>query len=99
MTKTNHQMNAKISPIKKLHVTEKAGILSDHNAYAFEVVKTATKSQIAKEIIKLYKVTPVKVNVVSVKAKKVISRGKVGKTNSMKKAYVFLKKGDTIDIA
>ena len=96
---TTHQINAKVSPIKKVHVTEKAGILSEHNAYAFEVAKTATKNQISKEIVKLYKVTPVKVNIVSVKAKKVTSRGKIGKTNSLKKAYVFLKKGDTIDIA
>lgn len=99
MIKINHQINAKMSPIKRFHVTEKAGILSEHNAYAFEVLKSATKNQIAKEITKLYKVTPVKVNIVSVKAKKVNSRGKVGKTNSIKKAYVFLKKGDTIDIA
>ena len=90
---------AKISPIKKFHVTEKASILSESNAYAFEVTKSATKNQIAKEITKLYKVTPIKVNVVNTKPTRVFTRGKVGKTNSVKKAYVFLKKGDTIDIA
>lgn len=95
MTKTI----AKISPIKKFHVTEKAGILTESNAYAFEVTADATKNQIAKEVTKLYKVVPVKVNVINGKSKRVVARGKVGKTNAVKKAYVFLKKGDTIDIA
>jgi large subunit ribosomal protein L23 len=92
------KINAKISPIKKFHVTEKAGILNESNAYAFEVAKNATKNSVSKEVVKLYKVTPVKVNIINVKPKKVTARGKVGKTNSMKKAYVFLKKGDTINI-
>jgi len=90
---------AKISPIKKFHVTEKAGILSESNAYAFEVTKDATKNQIAKEVAKLYKVVPMKVNIVNGKAKRIVARGKVGKSKGIKKAYVFLKKGDTIDIA
>lgn len=94
-----NKINAKISPITKLHVTEKAAILSESNAYAFEVAKTATKNSITKEITKLYKVTPMKVNIVNVKPTRVTARGKVGQTTSMKKAYVFLKKGDTIDLA
>jgi large subunit ribosomal protein L23 len=98
-SKTHPPINAKVSPIKKFHVTEKAGILSESNAYAFEVAKTATKNQVLKEVIKLYKVTPIKVNMINVKPKKVFARGKRGQTTSMKKAYVFLKKGDTIDIA
>ena len=43
--------------------------------------------------------TPVKVNIVNSKPKKVVSKGKVGQTRGFKKAYVYLKKGDTIDIA
>lgn len=93
------KINAKISPIKKFHVTEKAATLSESNAYAFEVEKTATKNSISKEIAKLYKVKPLKVNIVNVKPTRVNARGKVGQTNGVKKAYVFLKKGDSIDIA
>lgn len=89
----------KVSPIKKFHVTEKAGLLNEANAYAFEVTKTATKNQIAKEVVKLYKVTPIKVNIINTKPKRVFARGKVGKTTGYKKAYVFLKKGDSIEIA
>lgn len=90
---------AKINPIKKFHVTEKSSTLSGENIYTFEVTKSATKNQIAKEVTKLYKVVPVKVNVLNSKPEKVMARGKVGQTRSSKKAYVFLKKGDTIDIA
>ncbi len=90
---------AKTNPIKKLHVTEKSAILSESNAYAFEVTKDATKNQIAKEIARAYKVTPIKVNIVNGKGKKIVSKGKIGRTNAVKKAYVFLKKGDTIDIS
>jgi large subunit ribosomal protein L23 len=90
---------SKPSPIKKLHITEKTSLLADGNAYSFQVTKDATKAQIAKEIKALYNVVPVKVNIVNAKPKRVVSRGKVGQTASIKKAYVFLKKGDTIDIA
>ncbi len=89
----------KPSPIKKFHITEKAGLLNEGSAYVFQVTKTSTKKQIAKEVAALYKVTPVKVNIINVKPKFVFTKGKLGKTNSLKKAYVFLKKGETIDIA
>ena len=85
--------------LKKFHVTEKSSTLSGESTYSFVVAKDATKNQIAKEVSRLYKVTPIKVNIVNSKPKRVATRGKVGKTNGSKKAYVFLKKGDTIDIA
>lgn len=93
-------MNTKsTNPIKKFHITEKASVASESNAYIFQVEKSATKNSISKAIALAYKVTPIKVNIVNAKAKKVLARGKVGKTAGFKKAYVFLKKGDTIDIA
>ena len=85
--------------IKKLHITEKASVASEKGVYVFQVEKEATKSSITKQIISAYKVTPVKVNIVNSKPKKVVSKGKVGQTRGVKKAYVYLKKGDTIDIA
>lgn len=93
------KITAQKSPIKKFHISEKAGILNESNTYVFAVEKSATKAQIIKEVSKVYKVTPVKVNIVNVKPTRVAARGKVGKTNGLKKAYVFLKKGQTIDIA
>jgi len=83
--------------IKKPRITEKAGIKSEsQNTYTFEVVKNATKKTVAEAIKKIYKVTPIKINIVSLPAKKITARGKVGKKRAVKKALVFLKKGDKI---
>lgn len=82
-------------------ITEKAANLTASNIYTFDVVKTATKTQVAQAVKALYKVTPVKVNIVNVKGKRVALRRKrgFGKTASSRKAYVYLKKGEEIQFA
>jgi large subunit ribosomal protein L23 len=89
--------NRQISIIKP-RVTEKSTLLSDKNVFSFEVRRDATKASIIHDIKNIYKVTPLKIRVVNTPVKKVISRGKVGKRQAPKKAYVYLKKGDTINI-
>lgn len=87
-----------LSIIKSPKVTEKAGIKAEsQNVYTFEVHKDATKPKIAEAIKKIYKVTPIKVNIVNLPAKKVFQRGKSGSKKAVKKALVFLKKGDKIN--
>lgn len=83
--------------IVRPHVTEKATALSESGVYAFEVTKTATKATILKSIKELYKVTPERINIVNIPPKNVITRGKKGIKSGLKKAYVYLKKGDVID--
>ncbi|MDD4989454.1 MAG: 50S ribosomal protein L23 [Candidatus Pacebacteria bacterium] len=78
-------------------VTEKASFQSAQNIYVFSVALSATKGTVSKTITEMYKVTPVKVNIVRTPAKKVFIRGKVGMKSQTKKAYVFLKKGDKIE--
>lgn len=85
--------------IRKPRITEKAGIAGESNVYTFEVEKTATKGKIKQAVKELYKVIPVKVNIVNLPAKKVFVRGKFGSQAGVKKALVFLKKGDKIEIA
>ncbi|MDQ5962291.1 MAG: large subunit ribosomal protein [Patescibacteria group bacterium] len=80
-------------------ITEKASQQSSANAYTFVVKKNATKHTLAAEIKKTYKVTPIAISILNVKGKKVFSRGKFGRTEGLKKAIVFLKKGDSIAIA
>lgn len=87
------------STIIRPRVTEKASILTEGNVYAFEVKENATKLSVARDIVTLFKVTPLKVNIVNTPDKKKFVRGKKGSTSTPKKAYVFLKKGDTISIA
>ncbi len=83
--------------LKKARITEKAGIKAEsQNVYTFEVTKDANKKSVAEAIKEVYKVTPIKVNIVNLPMKKVFSRGKRGAESSIKKALVFLKKGDKI---
>lgn len=83
--------------LKKPKVTEKAGIAAEsRNVYTFEVTKDATKKTVAQAVKDLYKVTPIKVNMVSLPSKVVSKGGKTGARGAIKKALVFLKKGDKI---
>jgi len=79
-------------------VTEKATITSEKGVYVFDVALDANKFQVKKAVEFLYKVTPVKVNIVSIPAKKIIYRGKKGVKPRGKKAYVYLKAGDEINV-
>ncbi len=81
-------------------ITEKAVRQNDNNVYTFVVRRDATKYTVADAVKALFKVTPVKVNIVNKSPRQFMSGGK-GRTVSekgMKKAYVYLKKGDRIDI-
>lgn len=86
-----------LAVIKNPRITEKSGIKAEsQNVYTFEVVKSATKTSVKEAIKEIYKVTPVKINIVNLPEKKVTSRGKMGRKQSIKKAVVYLKKGDKI---
>lgn len=86
--------------ILRPRVTEKSGMMSENSGvYTFEVRRNATKPMIAQSIKALYKVTPRKVRVVNLPAKRVFVRGKRGTSNAIKKAMVYLRKGDKIDFA
>lgn len=81
-------------------ITEKAAVLAENaNAYSFEVSKESTKQTIMRAIKEIYKVTPIKVNIVKLPSKIVLSKGKKGSTKAITKAYVYLKKGDKIELA
>ena len=86
--------------IKKPRITEKSGIQAETTGvYTFEVTAEANKKNVAKAVKELYKVTPVKVNIVNLPVKKVFSKGKIGRKSGIKKAVVYLKKGDKIEFA
>ena len=79
-------------------ITEKAANMTANGVYTFDIRKEATKKDVAMAVSALYKVMPIKVNVVNTPAKRVQMRKKrgFGKTSASRKALVFLKKGDTI---
>ncbi|HWB34354.1 MAG TPA: 50S ribosomal protein L23 [Candidatus Paceibacterota bacterium] len=82
-------------------ITEKGAYLAEKGVYVFNVAKTANTREIAEAIESIYKVTPRQVRVVAIPRKSVQTRGtnRWGKTAGGKKAYVYLKSGDTIEIA
>lgn len=89
------------SVIIKPRITEKAVRQNDQNVYTFVVRKDANKHTVADAVKTLFKVTPVKVNIVNKSPRQFMSRskGRMQTQKGMKKAYVYLKKGDRIDLA
>jgi len=85
--------------ISKPRITEKSAFGVEQGVYTFEVSRDSNKESIKQAIKVLYKVSPKKIAIVKLPAKKVFSRGKNGKQSAIKKAYVFLKKGEKIDLA
>lgn len=83
--------------ISKMRVTEKGAFLAEKNVYVFNVDEKANKTELTKAILKLYKVTPIKINIVTVPKKNKSFRGKVTAKKGGKKAFVYLKKGDKIE--
>lgn len=79
-------------------VTEKAAYAAEKNTFVFNVAMEANKIQIKQAIKDMYKVVPTKIAIVVTKPEAVVFRGKPGKKSAFKKAYVTLKKGDTIDV-
>ena len=81
--------------------SEKALIGTENGVYVFEVPPAVTKHDVMNAIEKIYKVTPVKVNMVNLPAKNVSMRTKrgVGTRARRHKAYVYLKKGESITFA
>ena len=79
-------------------VTEKAANLGVSQKYVFEVASGMNKTEIKKAIASLYKVQPVKVNIINIYGKNVRYGKTYGKTKNWKKAIVTLKKGEKIEV-
>ncbi len=94
--------NLNIKPANVLlrpRITEKAALGADKlNVYVFEVTKDATKKSISASVKGAYGITPEKVRVATIPSKQVFVRGRKGFKSGGKKAYVYLKKGDKIEL-
>lgn len=86
--------------LKKPHITEKAVAGSERNVYTFIIHPDATKRDVMDAVKAVYSVTPVRVNIVNREARQYTSR-RIGRKvieRAEKKAYVYLKKGDSISL-
>lgn len=85
------------SVLKHPHITEKAAIQAEKGVYTFLVHPDANKVEIARAVKAIYDVEPVRVHIIHLPAKKIMSRGRRGMKAAKKKALVYLKKGDKIE--
>lgn len=85
--------------LKRPRITEKASMKSESgNVYVFEVARNATKDTIRRAVRDVYSVVPKKVSIAQTPSKNVFSRGKKGVASGGKKAYVYLAKGEKIEV-
>lgn len=84
--------------LKAPWLSEKALIGTANGVYVFDVPARATKPEVAAAVEKIYKVTPRQIRMVNLPAKKVSLRTRRGEGTRARrhKAYVYLKKGETI---
>ncbi len=85
--------------IRKPVITEKATMASEHGAVVFEVAMEANKPQIKAAVESLFGVKVKAVNTVITKGKTKRFRGRPGRRKDVKKAYVTLEEGNTIDVS
>ena len=80
------------------HITEKATLLSEHNAVVFKVAPGATKPEIKAAVEALFDVNVTGVNTIVQKGKTKKWKGAPYQRSDMKKAIVTLKDGQSIDV-
>ena len=84
--------------IVKPVITEKATLASENGAVVFRVSKDATKPQIKEAVEAVFGVKVKAVNTTVTKGKTKRFRGIAGTRSDVKKAYVTLEEGNTIDV-
>lgn len=84
--------------IRRPIVTEKATIAAENSVVVFEVSKSANKPTIKEAVESLFNVKVESVNTSITKGKVKRFKGHLGKRNDVKKAYVRLAAGQTIDV-
>jgi large subunit ribosomal protein L23 len=84
--------------IRKPIITEKSTMASENGAVVFEVAIDAAKPEIKAAVEGLFGVKVKAVNTTITKGKTKRFRGQMGKRKDVKKAYVTLEEGNTIDV-
>ena len=84
--------------VRRPVVTEKTTLASESGAVVFEVAMDADKPRIKEAVEALFDVKVKAVNTVIAKGKQKRFRGQIGRRKDVKKAYVTLEEGNTIDV-
>ena len=84
--------------IVKPIITEKATMTSENNGVVFQVAKDSNKPQIKQAIEALFGVKVKAVNTTITKGKTKRFKGRPGVRSDVKKAYITLEAGNSIDV-
>jgi len=84
--------------IRKPLITEKTTMASENGAVVFEVAIDSNKPMIKEAVEALFGVKVKAVNTSITKGKTKRFRGQLGRRKDVKKAYVTLEEGNTIDV-
>lgn len=79
-------------------VSEKASRIAEDNQYVFAVAMSATRIGVARAIMALYGVWPIKVNIIRSKGKEVRFGRTHGKQSDWKKAIVSVRAGEKLPV-
>ena len=85
--------------IVKPIITEKATMTSENNGVVFQVSKDANKPQIKQAVEALFGDKVKAINTTITKGKQKRFKGILGRRSDVKKAYVTLEPGNTIDVS
>jgi len=85
--------------IRKPIITEKTTMVSENGAVVFEVDISANKPMIKQAVEALFGVKVKAVNTTITKGKVKRFKGQLGRRRNVKKAYVTLVEGNTIDVS
>lgn len=87
---------AKTPPGYRVLSTEKAARLGRQ---VFAVPPETNKPLVRAAIKKTYGITPQRINIINVRGKKILVRGKPGRRPGLKKAIIYLKPGEKFALA
>ena len=88
-----------LSVLRAPRISEKSARLAEHNQYVFEVAANATKSDVKAAVEQLFDVSVRSVNMANIKGKLKLFRFRAGRKADVRKAYVRLAEGQSIDVA
>jgi large subunit ribosomal protein L23 len=95
---TNLTREAMYTIVRSPIITEKATMLTERNQVVFRVAIDASKPEIKKAVESLFNVKVTGVNTLVQKGKTKRFKGRPGQRSDVKKAYVQLADGQTIDL-
>ena len=99
MSATDRNKPEHYDVIVKPIITEKATMTSENNGVVFQVAKDANKPQIKEAVEALFGVKVKAINTTITKGKTKRFRGRPGVRSDVKKAYVTLEAGNSIDVS